>query len=90
MTERHNTNQLIHTKYEEERRFITKFTKCTLQKEIGILELNLCFFIADHNPPLSLIDPLTDFLRICFPENKALKEMRMRKQKTSDVIRYGI
>lgn len=53
------------------------------------LATRLCIFIAENNLPLSLIDRLISLLRCCFPRDECLKQLKLAKQKASNIVRFG-
>ncbi len=51
------------------------------------MEVKWCAFIAEHNLPLSLSEDIVEFLRSLFPNDAALRNVRLGKQKATNVIR---
>ena len=54
------------------------------------MEIKLCSFIAEHNLPISLSDDLVELLRSLFPHDTPLTNVRLGKQKATNVIRQVI
>lgn len=51
------------------------------------MEVKLCAFITQHNLPLSLSEDMVELLRSLFPDNAALKRVRLGKQKATNIVR---
>lgn len=51
------------------------------------MEVKLCAFVAQHNMPLSLTDDMVRLLRSLFPNDAALKNVRLGKQKATNIVR---
>lgn len=88
-SEKHILNQILYKKCEEERQKIAQYVGSGQQRKIVEMELKLCSFIADENLPLSLIDPLLDVLRSCFPETRSWKDyewLNRRHQTSSETV----
>lgn len=54
------------------------------------MEVRLLLFIAEHDLSLSLMDSLLVLLRSCFPHDDSLKQVLMGKQKSANIMRFGI
>ena len=64
--------------------------KADTQEETAVMEIKLCSFIAEHYLPLSISDDLLTFLRSLFPKNNVLKNVKLGKQKATNVVRQVI
>lgn len=51
------------------------------------MELKLCAFITQHNLPLSISEDMVALLRSLFPNDAALKNVRLGKQKATNIVR---
>ena len=51
------------------------------------IEVKLCAFIAEHNLPLSLCESMVTLIRSLFPNDTALRHVKLGKQKTTNIIR---
>ena len=51
------------------------------------MEVKLCAFIAEHNLPLSLSEDIVEFLCSLFPNDATLRNVRLGKQKATNVVR---
>ena len=51
------------------------------------IEIKLCSFITEKNLPISIVEHLVLLLRNLFPSDPALCEVKLRKQKATNVIR---
>ncbi|XP_045026736.1 uncharacterized protein LOC123470498 [Daphnia magna] len=72
------------------REIMNSFTSSTLGNQVVRMEVKLLLFIAEHDFPLSLMDSLLVVLRSCFPRDPILKQLSMGKQKSSNIIRFGL
>ena len=66
------------------------FNRATTRDESRSMEIKLCSFIAEHNLPISLSDDLVELLRSLFPHDTPLTNVRLGKQKATNVIRQVI
>lgn len=73
-----------------QRRQLALFINSSSDKQVVVMELHLCLFLAEHNLALSLIDSLVALLRVLFPDDITLKYLSMAKQKCSNIIRFGM
>ena len=89
LTEIHRKAKAKYENSQPERDLMKEFTKTDLTNGVALLEIRLCCFIAEHNLPLSLLDPLVDLLRVCFPNDRVLKQLHMGRQKGSNIMREG-
>ena len=51
------------------------------------IEIKLCSFIAEKNLPISLVEELVPLLRDLFPSDPALRQVKLGKQKSTNIIR---
>ena len=51
------------------------------------IEIKLCSFITEKNLPISIVEDLVPLLRNLFPSDPALREVKLGKQKATNVIR---
>ena len=51
------------------------------------MEVKLCAFIAQHNLPLSLSQDMAELLRSLFPNDTALRNVKLGKQKATNIVR---
>ena len=51
------------------------------------MEVKLCAFIAQHNLPLSLSQDMVELLRSLFPNDTALRNIKLGKQKATNIVR---
>jgi hypothetical protein len=63
------------------------FDRATNRNETPTMEIKLCAFIAEHNLPLSLADDLVTFIRSLFPLDQTLRNVKLGKQKATNVVR---
>lgn len=59
-------------------------------REASTMEVKMCSFIAEHNLPLSISEALLSLLQSMFPSDIALKNVRLGKQKATNVVRQVI
>ena len=51
------------------------------------IEIKLCSFIAEKNLPISLVEELVPLLQDLFPSDPALRQVKLGKQKSTNIIR---
>ena len=51
------------------------------------MEVKLCAFIAQHNLPLCLSQDMLELLRSLFPNDTALRNVKLGKQKATNIVR---
>jgi hypothetical protein len=51
------------------------------------IEIKLCSLIAEKNLPISLVEELVPLLRDLFPSDPALREVKLGKQKSTNIVR---
>lgn len=66
------------------------FNKASSRDEASSMEIKLCAFISEHNLPISLSDDFLELLRSLFPNDNTLRNVRLGKQKATNVIRQVI
>ena len=66
------------------------FSKANTRDETATMEIKLCSFIAEHNLPLSISDDFVELLRSLFPRDNVLKNLKLGKQKATNVVRQVI
>lgn len=66
------------------------FSKVTTRDETSAMEIKLCSFIAEHNLPLSISVDFVELLRSLFPRDEVLKNLKLGKQKATNVVRQVI
>ena len=54
------------------------------------MEVKLCAFVAQHNLPLSPTDDLVRLFRSLCPNNATLKNVRLGKQKATNIVRQAL
>ena len=64
--------------------------KINTREEASTMEVKMCLFIAEHNLPLSISQALLSLLQSMFPSDIALKNVRLSKQKATNVVRQVI
>lgn len=57
------------------------------QSKAARIEIKICSFIAEKNLPISIVEDLVPFLKNLFPSDEALKEVKLGKQKATNLIR---
>ncbi|CAB4003218.1 zinc finger MYM-type 1-like [Paramuricea clavata] len=57
------------------------------QSKPARIEIKICSFIAEKNLPISIVEDLVPFLKNLFPSDEALKEVKLGKQKATNLIR---
>ena len=53
------------------------------------MEVKLCAFVAQHNLPLSLSQDMVELLRSLFPNDAVLRNVKLGKQKATNIVRLG-
>ena len=69
---------------------ISLFNRPTTEDEARSMEIKLCAFIVEHNLPISISDHFVELLCSFFPNENTLKNVRLGKQKATNVIRQVI
>jgi hypothetical protein len=57
------------------------------QSKPAHIEIKICSFITEKNLPISIVEDLVPFLKNLFPSNEALEEVKLGKQKATNLIR---
>ena len=57
------------------------------QSKTARIEIKTCSFIAEKNLPISIVEDLVPFLKNLFPYDEALRDVKLGKQKATNLIR---
>ena len=89
-TSKHKRCEDLSEQLKQQRKQMESFCDTRMEDLVLFLELRICSFFSEHNLPLSLVDAFIELLRKCFPKDIPLKNMKMSKQKASNIVRFGM